>query len=529
MAGKSKLGLKIFRPGGTIMGLLAAVSAEWNPWLARKLDLGSLPLYQGVAVVAVALLPSAAVLAVGALSFEYDDVSHIHDGFRRLSSSDSSKCTINTIVAYVLAGVVFAMALVAFFRVLGSNRALVDMIKLNAEMEKRKFLSLGSGLPEIAWKATASPTTAKALSESQVENFVEDSADSGEGTATAFLESQFKKSKFFCIFNLIRFILAEVAILVGLLGPFVLECGTVNIWTGIQMGVGIIGSAISLGIPLWCVIQMSRDKYGMYKFFPGSQSNKLYELCTGVKVRAVLPDRGEVSGKMRMNWITKYQLCACGASMGLGLIIKLVAAILLLVNIGGTKDNAPIAFAMFFVCLFNKLPECFMYTGLWYTFCADFFCFLVGLWNPCCRREYDEDDYKELFSCYGRLSCFSTRSDPPVGKCNWCSRFIEKKFFDFYQWFYVFIDKPLSGFKWCTIFPCYFFNIAIIYNLNWSAVAKEYEEAEAFEMKLHAATGNPELELRASKANRLSIQEGARQTPDPLLAPNPVSAEMNRV
>jgi len=66
--------------------------------------------------------------------------------------------------------------------------------------------------------------------------------------------------------------------------------------------------------------------------------------------------------------------------------------------------------------------------------------------------------------------------------------------------------------------------------LNWEAVAKEYEEAEKFEEKLHAATGNPELELRQSVAKRLSIaEEGAHKSPDPLMAPNPVSGEMDRV
>jgi hypothetical protein len=380
--------VKDTRAGGTTAEML---TAEWNPWLARKLDLGSVPLYQGLAVVAVALLPSAAVVAVGTLSFENDDDLRMYDGFRRLdggtgtgggksgdSKSDSS-CTTNTIIAYFVAGAIFAMAMGAFFKVLGSNQALVQMMKLNADMEKKKFLSVGSA-SKSAGKSVASASAGKALSQTQFEEFVEESSE-GSDKATAFIEGQLKKSKFFCIFNLCRFVLAEVAILVGLLGPFVLGCGDVGIWTGIQMGVGIIGSAISLGIPLWCVIQMSRDKYGMYKFFPGSQSNKLYELCTGVKVRAVLPDRGEVSGKMRMNWITKYQLCACGASMGLGLIIKLVAAILLLFNIGGKKDGAPIAFAMFFVCLFNKLPECFMYTALWYTFCADFYFFFLGLFS----------------------------------------------------------------------------------------------------------------------------------------------------
>jgi hypothetical protein len=146
---------------------------------------------------------------------------------------------------------------------------------------------------------------------------------------------------------------------------------------------------------------------------------------------------------------------------------------------------------------------------------------------------YDEDDKKELFSCYGRLSCFSTRSDPPKGRCNFCSRCIEKIFFAFYQWFYVFIDKPLSGFKWFTVIPCYFFSIGFVYNLNWEAVAKEYEEAAAFEEKLAAATNNPEIELRASKAKRLSIVEAngesSHQAPDPLVVPNPVSKEMDRV
>jgi len=42
-----------------------AAAAEWEPWIARKLELGSLPLYEGLAVVAVALMPSVAVIAIG--------------------------------------------------------------------------------------------------------------------------------------------------------------------------------------------------------------------------------------------------------------------------------------------------------------------------------------------------------------------------------------------------------------------------------------------------------------------------------
>ena len=37
-----------------------------------------------------------------------------------------------------------------------------------------------------------------------------------------------------------------------------------------------------------------------------------------MKPRALLPDRGEVSGQMRINWTTKYLMMACGASMGMG-------------------------------------------------------------------------------------------------------------------------------------------------------------------------------------------------------------------
>lgn len=386
------------------------------------------------------------------------------------------------------------------------------MMKLNADIEKEKFLAMGSGVAKAAQGGAqdalkdAASSQAKAaasgnLSEPLIEESVDDVAGSVEDKAKAFLESQLKSSKLYGIFDLGRFVVAEVAILVGLLGPLVLGCGNADVWSGVQMGVGVIGCAISLGIPLWCVLQMSRDKYGMYKFFPGSQSNKLYELCTGVKVRAVIPDRGEVSGKMRMNWITKYQLCACGASMGLGLLIKFIAAILLLFNVGGKSKSAPMAFATFGVCLISKLPECYMYVGLWFTFCADFYAFLFGLVPccPCCMRKYDDDDKKELFSCGGCLSCFSTRSEPPVGKFNWPAVFIEKKFFAFYQWFYVFIDKPLAGFTWCKIFPCICCSIYIITGFNWSAVAKEYEEAEAFEEKLRAGIGNPD-ERRGSEA-----------------------------
>jgi hypothetical protein len=504
--------------------IVRVAAAEWEPWIARKLELGSLPLFQGLAVVAVALAPSVAVIATGTyFNGAYDGLYYV-DGSRRLDSGsstgtgdgggddDSSKCTTNTIIAYGAAAVVFAIALAVFGRVLGSNRALVDMMKLNADMEKEKFLGLGSGVAKAAQGGAqdalkdAAASQAKAavtghLSEPLIEESAEEAAGSVEDKAKAYLESQLKSSKLYGIFDLGRFVVAEVAILVGLLGPLVLGCGNADIWSGVQMGVGVIGCAISLGIPLWCVLQMSRDKYGMYKFFPGSQSNKLYELCTGVKVRAVLPDRGEVSGKMRMNWITKYQLCACGASMGLGLIIKFIAAILLLFNVGGKSKSAPMAFATFGVCLISKLPECYMYVGLWFTFCADFYAFLFGLVPccPCCMRKYDEDDKKELFSCGGCLSCFSTRSDPPVGKFNWPAVYIEKKFFSFYQWFYVFIDKPLAGFTWCKILPCICCSLYIITGFNWSAVAKEYEEAEAFEEKLRAGIGSP-IERRSSEA-----------------------------
>ena len=60
----------------------------------------------------------------------------------------------------------------------------------------------------------------------------------------------------------------------------------------------------------------------MYKYFPGCQSNKLYELVTGVKVRAILPDRGAVSGTLRINWTTKYMMMACGVTMGVGLLVQ---------------------------------------------------------------------------------------------------------------------------------------------------------------------------------------------------------------
>merc|ERR1719223_122925 len=96
----------------------------------------------------------------------------------------------------------------------------------------------------------------------------------------------------------------------------------------------------------------------MYKFFPGSQSNKLYELATGIKVRAVIPDKGH-SGKRRLSWLTKWQICAVGVSLGLGLLILFISAILLSVN--GCEEEAKLAWYTFGTTLVVKLPECFMY------------------------------------------------------------------------------------------------------------------------------------------------------------------------
>lgn len=465
---------------------------EWHPWLAQQLELGSLPLSQGLLVVTVALMPSMAVFVTGAfLTTEYDMPGMI--SHRRLGEYDN--CTANTMAAYFVAALVFAIALFAFGRVLGSNKALVDMIKFNAQAEKDKYLAGISGVvagevKKGAKEAAKEGVIAAAKAGGDAEAGLDVASGSVEDKAKAFLEKQLKSSRFYGLFNLVRFIIAEVAILVGLLGPFLLGCGEAGIWATIQAFVGLIGCSLALGIPLWCVLQMSRDSTGMYKYFPGSQSNKLYELSTGIKPRAVLPDKGEVSGKPRMNWITKYQLCACGASIGLGLIIQFISAILLIFGIGGDSSTAGMAFFTFFVCLLSKLPECFMYGLLWYFFILDFWFFMLGL-NPFCfcfRRGYDEDDKKELFSCRGLLSCFSTRSDPPTRKCNGCSRWFEKKFFSFYQWCYCFIDKPLSGFTWCKIWPLP--PIYIVTGFKWSAVAKEYEEAAKFKAKLEDAIKN---------------------------------------
>jgi hypothetical protein len=528
---------------------------EWYPWLAQKLELGPLPLPQGLAVVAVALLPSVAVFSVGAagrnglIPDEYSDANVI--GHRLLKSSDDSKCTQNTIIAYVVCAIVFALALFAFGYTLTANKALMAMVKVNAEEERKKFVgglsdqakATGQGaVDDVQGSAQGAVDGAQESAKSgmwgmgkaaltgdlteplvgntadNVETSVEDgigdvenSVEDAIGTfsdpvalAQKALDKQLRSSKLFSIFNLVRWVIAEVAVLVGLLGPLVLDCGVNNAWAYLQGVLGILGCALALGIPLWCVLQMARDKYGMYKYFPASQSNKLYELSTGVKVRAVLPDRGEVSGKPRMNWITKFQLMVCGFSLGMGLFIKWIYAIVLLVFYSNHGDPTSsqsqaieTAWITWAVALVSKLPECIMYFMLWCFFVGDFFFFVLGLF-PClcvCARHYDEDDKKELFSCGGGLSCLSTRGDPPAKRGNCCAVWIEKKYFAFYQWFYVFIDKPLSGFTYCKLFCCCYCPSG----LKWEAVKKENDEAEAFEAKLREGVAAPE---RASERGR---------------------------
>lgn len=508
--------------------LWPATAGEWHPWLARKLGLGSLPHDLGLLVVVSSVLP--VLVATFVLSMDLDAYMYglglLEEHGRRLGSKDT--CTTNTIVAYIVSAICFACIVAAFGKGLSANPALVTIIKKNAEAEKDLYLETIKGVATTAHDSirdgvTGGVTNALHAGQDQMANNLKEGLLEGDtqaddyaqtvaggisntanaigsalegvpadavGDVKSFLEGQLKKSKLYGIVNVVRFCIAETAILIGLLAPS-FGCGAVQIWAYIQAFFGGVGSALTLAILAWCALQMARDPSGMYKYFPGSQSNNIYQLVTGVTPRAILPDRGAVTGTMRINWTTKYIMMACGVSMGMGLFIQFLAAIFMTFQFSfacnGNNCDSPVQVWMSWgMAVAVKIPEITMYQMLFYTMVADFYAFMLGIVPCCCifRRGYDDDDKKELCTCGGWLSCFSTRQNPPEikGWCcsNSCGVRLEKMFFSFYQWFYMFIDKPLSGVRSFVICyhrvfspKCY---VPPPCGIDWDKVRVEYRE-----------------------------------------------------
>lgn len=422
-------------------------------------------------------------------------------------------CTTNTLIAYFVCAVLYAFICAGFGMNLGRNPKLVEIIKRNAMAEINSYVEKAKATPGAAKDIVVKNATAQATSlvegakagdvaledaGSAVEDALKNVAAGSVDDVKNYLEGQLKNTKLYGIFDICRFCVAETAVLIGLLAPS-FGCGAVNTWAHVQAVFGSTGSFLTIAILAWCSLQMALDESGMYKYFPGSQSNKLYELITGVKVRAILPDRGQKSGTMRINWTTKYILMACGVSLGVGLFIQFLAAVFVTAKVfcDDESDDAsshcgePVqAWTSWFAAVSAKAPEIVMYQMLWGTMVSDFCFACLGFlpWCCCLRRGYDEDDKLELCSCGGLLSCFSTRhTPPPVKRCgisNACAIGIEKIYFAFYQWFYMFIDRPPNGFKRCGPLiippPC---------GIAWHLVWEEYREGLSFERQLKGEGG----------------------------------------
>lgn len=432
---------------------------EWKPWLAHKLDLGSLPLFDGICVIICSTLPAVAAIGLSIFRVQFGAAIQGHQPssklHRQLSDDEkNASCATNTTVSIIVVLIIFAVTLYAFFRSLLSNPNLASIINESAEIERQKYASkqgaetLALGGAQSAYdgaKSAATDATKEAAFDVlkgdglHIDGTVDSVVSSAEESFNKYFQGKLHATKLWGFFNLGRFCVAETTILIGLISP-AFGCATPSIFGWVKAFVGFFGSALALGIPLWLICNMSRSTTGMYRYFPGSQSNKIYELATGIKPRALIPDRGEVSGKMRLNWTTKYQLGCCGVSIGLGLILQFVTAIIQ--TIYGEPEAAQ-TWIFFLATVAAKYFEICMYWLLAFLYWLDFTCFVFGLpvcgccpcyFCPWCRRGYDDDDKKELCSCGGFLSCFSTRSEPPKIKTYECisndiAVFLEAYFF----------------------------------------------------------------------------------------------------
>jgi hypothetical protein len=272
-------------------------------------------------------------------------------------------------------------------------------------------------------------------------------AEGIDGMAEAFL-GKLEGLKTFALLNMIRNMFGDCLALGALLArPD--DSGTFcDAFWGFKLVVGIGDFLMRYGIATYKLVQMRRNS-GEQAFYPGAMSNKLYELATGSKMFATLPDTdhsGENRG--RVNFGTKWAISSGGQLLSLVVLLQQMQMWMEVIK-PGSEARTYIALAAGLGALVLKFPEfvCYYYffllqliegTYLWHVF---FTCGLV------CGKGYDENDEKE--KARGKIKNFyDTRQSPPDSKsaCNGCAKPIEAFLFKGYAWVYYTLDNPWRGF-----------------------------------------------------------------------------------